>query len=86
MEMYMQLSSDSAFVFFFPNPSKGIVRIEHILDSDASLLIKDSSGALIFEAKKMNAKKWDFSEFDAGEESIELSKGQNRLIRGLEVI
>ncbi len=86
MEMYLQLRSDLPLVFFFPNPSKGIIWIEHNLGSDASVQIKDSSGVLIFEVKEMKAKKLDFSEFDVGRYSIELVNGDNRLIRSITVI
>lgn len=86
MDMYLQLRSESPLAYFFPNPSNGIVWIEHNLGSDASVQIKDAAGITVFEAKKMKAKKLDLSEFEAGRYSIELVKGENRVIRGLKVI
>lgn len=86
MEMYLQLRSEAPLAYFFPNPSNGIVWIEHNLGSDTSVQIKDNTGTLVFEAKKMKAKKLDLSEFEAGRYSIELIKGKNRVIRGLKVI
>lgn len=85
MDMYVELRSEPARAFFFPNPSTGVVWIEHNLGSGVTVEILESAGRVVFEAKEMSSIKLDLTDFPRGRYSIQLTAGDTRLVRELEV-
>ncbi|NNC84308.1 MAG: T9SS type A sorting domain-containing protein [Flavobacteriales bacterium] len=83
MAIYMELKSKEAKAFFFPNPSKGIIWIEHNLGRDTDLSIADLEGRIIFRADNLQAKKLDLRSFDSGRYILELSNGQKTVSKVL---
>ncbi len=86
MEMYIELHSELPLAFFFPNPSNGIVWIEHNFGADATVVIKDVSGRVVFEAKSLNAKKLDLTEFAKGNYYIQVISNERQITKSLEII
>lgn len=85
MSMYVELKSKEPKAYFFPNPSDGIVWIEHNLGKETDLLISDMSGEVIFTAENLNATKLDLSTFKSGDYSISLTNGAQEVSRRLYV-
>lgn len=85
MKMYMELMSDEPRAFFFPNPSKGIVWLEHNLGKICKVTISDKNGSILLTALNYESQKLDLSSFMKGEYLIEVSNGDKRVTRSLTV-
>jgi hypothetical protein len=86
MEMYIDLRSELPLAFFFPNPSNGIIWIEHNLGSDTTIIIRDVTGQVMLEAQYLNAKKLDLTDFNKGSYFIQLLSKEKQITQTLEVI
>lgn len=85
MAMYMELMKDMPVAFFFPNPTKGIIWLEHNLGTDCEVFIKDLGGNILYTAKNLQAKKIDMTRFSAGRYLLELKAGTKLVTKQLEV-
>ena len=85
MSIYMKLKEDKPLAFFFPNPSNGILWIEHNLGSNITLIIKDKSGKPIFTARDLKANKLDMKGFKAGDYVLVLSGNKGEVTRKITV-
>jgi hypothetical protein len=85
MDMYMELSNDQPKAFFFPNPSSGIVWLEHNLGKECKVIIRDSDGVSLYEAINHRTQKLDLNSFKTGEYLIELTNGFSTVTRSLSV-
>lgn len=85
MRMYIQLKKDVPQMYCFPNPSNGVVWLEHNLGDEVTLTIIDNTGKLQHEAENQKAKKVDLSDYEPGSYQLVLSNGEKALERQIVV-
>jgi len=85
MAMYMALRAKEPKAFFFPNPSKGVIWIEHNLGKETNLSILDSKGKVVFTAEKLKAQKIDLSTFKSGSYILVLNNRKDEVSKDLVV-
>ena len=86
MAMYVSLRSSTPRAFFFPNPSGGIVWVEHNFGKGTEVRIKSVEGNILFKAKDLQAKKLDLKAFAPGDYIIEVVNGDKSCSKRLRVL
>jgi len=85
MSIYLKLKNEKPQAFFFPNPSNGILWIEHNLGPSVALIITDVSGKAIFTAKSLNANKLDMKGFKGGNYFLILKSDKGEVKKAITV-
>mgnify|MGYP002628197873 FL=1 len=85
MNIYLRLKEDKPQAFFFPNPSNGILWIEHNLGSNVTLYIKDRYGKPVFTAHDLKANKLDLKGFKSGSYLLILKGEKGEVTRSISV-
>ena len=85
MNIYMRLKEDKPQAFFFPNPSNGILWIEHNLGANVTLYIKDRNGKPVFTAHDLKANKLDMKGFKSGSYLLVLKGVKGEVSRSITV-
>ena len=83
MKIYMELKTKTPKAFFFPNPSKGVVWIEHNLGRETNLFIEDLDGNVVFQAQRLQVKKLDLTTFKSGKYLLRLTSGSKEVSKQL---
>lgn len=83
VSMYMELKGPGPKAFFFPNPSTGVVWIEHNLGSGTDLSISDDSGYTVFKAYDMEIRKVDLTRFISGNYEMTLANNTAQIRKKL---